>query len=153
MAASKKPTGAYTKDSKKKVAQATFKANVKSGKAKPVEAGMTGAMVAKVAGKVASKVLPKAAKALKPEEKYAVKFVKDIAKKGKTGDVQKTLDAMPSATKRQFSNALQKASGDRSAVYKSTKQAEPLYQKMQIRSNTPLDKKIIKMTNTSSKKK
>jgi co-chaperonin GroES (HSP10) len=66
-----------------------------------------------------------AVKKLAPEEKYAVKFVKDIAKKGKPGDVKKTLDAMPSSTKQQFSQALRKAGGDRSAVYKPTKQAMP----------------------------
>ena len=126
----KRPTGAYPKASKKANAKRVFEAGVKSGKVKSVEAGMTGAMVAKVAGKVASKVAPKAVKKLTDAEKYAVKFVKNI----KPGDVQKTLDKLPGKLKEEISQALRKAGGDRSAVYKKTKQPNPLYTVRQSRS-------------------
>ena len=116
--AAKRPTGAYPKASKKANAIRIFEAGVKSGKIKSVEAGMTGAMLAKVAGKVA----PKAVKKLTDAEKYAVKFVKNI----KTGDVQKTLDRLPGKLKGEISQALRKAGGNRSDVYKSTKKATPV---------------------------
>ena len=47
---------------KKTIAKEKLKADMKSGKMKRTESGMTGAMVAKVAGKVISKVVSKAAK-------------------------------------------------------------------------------------------
>ena len=64
-----------------------------------------------------------AVKKLAPEEKYAVKFIKDIAKKGNPGDIRKTMDSMSQDTKKQFSKALTKAAGDRSEVYKPAKRA------------------------------
>jgi hypothetical protein len=91
-----------------------------------------GAAARAVAKKVASnavkktvtkKVAAKAANKLTKDEKFAVKFAKDIAKKGKPGDVRKTLDAMSPSTKKDFSKALTKAAGDKSAVYKKTPRA------------------------------
>jgi hypothetical protein len=115
---------------KKTIAKEKLKADMKSGKMKRVESGMTGAMVAKAAGKVVSKVAPKAASKLTDAEKYAVKFVKGI----KPGEVQKTLDRLPKKLKAEISQALRKSGGDRSAVYKPTKQANPMYQKAQTKS-------------------
>ena len=107
------------------------------GKAAVIAASLTPAGRGVKAATTVAKVVKtaQAVKKLAPEQKYAVKFVKDIAKKGKTGDVKKTLDAMPSSTKKEFSQALRKAGGDRSAVYKPTKQANPLYQKVQTKPN------------------
>jgi hypothetical protein len=82
-----------------------------------------------VKGVQAATKVAKAAKAAKAmgkltkDEKYAVKFVKDIAKKGKPGDVKLTLDSMPSGLKKDFSKALTKAAGDKSAVYKQNPRA------------------------------
>jgi predicted metal-dependent peptidase len=72
---------------------------------------------------VTKKVATKAANKLTKDEKFAVKFAKDIAKKGKPGDVRKTLDAMSPSAKKDFSKALRKAAGDKSAIYKQTPKA------------------------------
>lgn len=65
-----------------------------------------GASVAAKAIKTAQAV-----KKLAPEEKYAVKMVKNIQKTGKPGDVQKTLDKLPPKTKQDIAKALKKAKG------------------------------------------
>jgi hypothetical protein len=91
----KRPTGAYPKASKKANAKRVFEAGVKSGKIKPAEAGMTGAMVAKVAGKVISKVAPKVkAKTASAAKQAALKAgqTKTLADKAK-------LDKLASAIK------------------------------------------------------
>ena len=90
-----------------------------------------------VKGVQAATKVAKAAKAmgkLTKDEKYAVKFVKDIAKKGKTGDVRLTLDSMPSGLKKDFSKALTKAAGDKSAVYKQNPRASAKAMVVQSRS-------------------
>lgn len=101
----------------------------KAGQAAKIIAGA--AVTAVGPGKVVKGVqaATKAAKAVKAsskltkDEKFAVKFAKDIVKKGKPGDLRKTLDAVSPKTKREFSKALEKAAGDRSAVYKQTPRA------------------------------
>ena len=101
----------------------------KAGQAAKIIAGA--AVTAVGPGKVVKgvKAATKAAKAVKAsskltkDEKFAVKFAKDIVKKGKPGDLRKTLDAVSPKTKREFSDALEKAAGDRSAVYKQTPRA------------------------------
>jgi hypothetical protein len=101
----------------------------KAGKAAKIIAGaaVTAVGPAKVVkGVQAATKVAKAAKAmgkLTKDEKYAVKFVKGIAKKGKPGDLRLTLDSMPSALKKDFSKALTKAAGDKSAVYKQNPRA------------------------------
>jgi hypothetical protein len=145
MAAAKKPTAQQKAQAKARAGGndpiKVTKAGVKRlGKGALIAASLTptGRGV-KVAASVA-----KAAKMLSKEEKFAVKFVKDIAKKGKPGDVQKTLDALPAKTKEQFSKALRKAGGDRSAVYKKTKQANISYQKIKVRSTGSSNGKVVK---------
>jgi hypothetical protein len=46
--------------------------------------------------------------ALTADEKFAIKFVKDLQKKGKPGDVQKVLDSMSSSSRAAISEALRK---------------------------------------------
>ena len=70
---------------KKTIAKEKLKADMKSGKMKRVESGMTGAMVAKAAGKVISKIASKSAakstaKALKAVNKPTDKTAKVAAK-------------------------------------------------------------------------
>ncbi len=133
--------GAKSGSTKAQVAQGLARAGGKSsynvtnkdvkraGKAAKIIAGA--AVTAVGPGKVVKGVqaatkVAKAAKAtgkLTKDEKFAAKFVKDIAKKGKPGDVRLTLDSMPLNAKRDFSEALTKAAGNRSAVYKQTPRA------------------------------
>lgn len=109
----------------------TGKDVTRAGKAAKIIAGAAATAVGPgkvVKGlQVASKAIKtaQAVKKLAPEEKYAVKFVKDIAKKGKPGDLQKTMDSMPQKTKEQFGQALRKSTVNKSEVYKPTKQATP----------------------------
>ncbi len=74
---------------------------------------------------VTKKVATKAANKLTKDEKFAVSFAKDIVKNGKPGDLRKTLDAMSPSAKKDFSKALSKAAGDKSAIYKQTPKAQP----------------------------
>jgi hypothetical protein len=46
--------------------------------------------------------------ALTADEKFAIKFVKDLQKKGKPGDVQKVLDSLSSSSRAAISEALRK---------------------------------------------
>ena len=151
MAAAKKPTAQQKAQAKARAGGnnpiKVTKAGVKRlGKAALIAASITPAGRGVRAATTVAKAVKtaQAVKKLAPEQKYAVKFVKDIAKKGKPGDVRKTLDAMPEKTKAQFSQALRKAGGDRSAVYKKTKQADILYQKIKVKSTGPSNGKVVK---------
>ena len=74
--------------------------------------GGVGKAVVGVAVKAAKAIkTAQAVKKLAPEEKYAVKMVKNIQKTGKPGDVQKTLDKLPPKTKQDIAKALKKAKG------------------------------------------
>lgn len=69
-----------------------------------------------------------AKKPLTPEEKKALKALKSIKKASKPGDVQKTLDSLPSKDKATISRAIRKsAPASRPAkVNKPAKQASPV---------------------------
>jgi polyhydroxyalkanoate synthesis regulator phasin len=82
-----------------------------------------------VAKKLASKAVKKTVKkpALTAEEKFAVKFVKDLQKKGKPGDVRKVLDSMDSSSRAAISKALRKTvtTKQTTKVNTPTKRANP----------------------------
>jgi hypothetical protein len=60
------------------------------------------------------------AKKLTPAEKAMVKEVKSVAKNEKPGTVQKLMDSLTPEEKRDYSDALRKAAGNRSGIYKKT---------------------------------
>lgn len=81
-----------------------------------------------------------AKKPLTPLEKSALKYVKYIYKTGNPGDLQKTIDAMGSATKATVASAIKKsASPSRAAkVNKPAKKAKPVEVKVRSRSTKKL---------------
>lgn len=82
------------------------------------------------AGRVA-KTATTAAKAaariqkLSAAEKAMVKDVKYVAKNAKPGSVQKAMDKMSPAEKRAYSDALRKAAGNKTGIYKKTSPNSP----------------------------
>jgi len=112
----KRPTGAYPKASKKANAKRVFEAGVKSGKIKPAEAGMTGAMVAKVAGKVISKIAPKANTVAKRE-----KIMAAVEKKGEAIKIARTIAKKPGSSVKVI-----KPQGKASRTFRNEKEAERL---------------------------
>ena len=99
-----------------------------------------------VAKKLASKAVKKTVKkpALTAEEKFAVKFVKDLQKKGKPGDVQKVLDSLSSNSRAAISEALRKnvTTKQTTKVNTPTKRATPDAIKLRSRSTGKLSKEI-----------
>lgn len=87
-----------------------------------VPIGNIGKAVVGVAAKTISAIkLAQKAKTLTPEEKFALKYVKQVAKNGKPGDVQKTLDKLPSQAKLDISNAIKKVRPANSASSRAPK--------------------------------
>ena len=99
-----------------------------------------------VAKKIASKAVKKTAKkpALTAEEKFAVKFVKDLQKKGKPGDVQKALDGMDSSSRAAISKALRKTVTTKQTTKVNTpgNKAKPDAIKVRSRSTGKLSKEF-----------
>jgi hypothetical protein len=64
---------------------------------------------------------------LTPDEKYALKYLKELQKKGKPGDVQKRLDRLDPGSKATIASAIKKSQpASRAAkVNKPAKQATP----------------------------
>jgi hypothetical protein len=91
----------------------------------------------KLAGKAAKKTLT-------PEEKFAIKFVKDLQKNGKPGDVRKVLDSMDSSSKAKISQALRKTvtTKQTTKVNTPTKRAVPDAIKVKSKSTGKLSKEI-----------
>jgi hypothetical protein len=85
---------------------------------------------------------------LTPDEKYALKYLKELQKKGKPGDVQKRLDRLDSGSKDTIASAIKKTKpASRAAkVNKPAKQATPTEIKVRGRSSGKL--KTIKIDST-----
>jgi len=77
---------------------------------------------------------------LTPDEKYALKFLKDLKKNGKPGDVQKRLDRFSPQDRAIFASAIKKTQpASRPAkVNKPAKQAKPVEIKVRGRSTKKL---------------
>ena len=104
-----------------------------------------GAAARLAAKKLASKAVKKTVKkTLTPEEKFAVKFVKDLQKNGKPGDVRKVLDSLDSSSKAKISQALRKTvtTKQTTKVNTPTKRAAADAIKVKSKSTGKLSKEI-----------
>lgn len=147
MAAAKKPTAQQKAQAKARAGGnnpiKVTKAGVKRlGKAALIAASVTpagrGVKAATTAAKVAGKMI-KTEKAMKSakltkNEKDFVRLVKKVQRTEKTGNTTRMLAGDTPAGRKQASDILREASGNRSAVYKPTKKANPLYTVRQSRS-------------------
>jgi len=145
MAAAKQPASSFNKGNNKSKA----KSKVDLGKivkdaavntAMVIGPGklLKGAKVAATAAKTVGKII-KTEKAMKStkltkNEKDFVRLVKKVQRTEKTGNTTRMLSGDTPAGRKQASDILRKAGGNRSAVYKPTKKADPLYTVRQSRS-------------------
>ena len=99
-----------------------------------------------VAKKIASKAVKKTVKkpALTADEKFALKFVKDLQKNSKPGGVQKRLDAMDRGSKDIIASAIKKSKTTKQVTKVNTpgKQAKPDAIKVRSRSTGKLSKEF-----------
>ena len=101
--------------------------------------------IAAAARLAAKKLASKAAKkTLTPEEKFAIKFVKDLQKNGKPGYVRKVLDGLDSSSKAKISQALRKTvtTKQTTKVNTPTKRAAADAIKVKSKSTGKLSKEI-----------
>ena len=140
MAAAKKPTAQQKAQAKARAGgndpiKVTNAGAKRLGKAALIAASVIpagrGVKAAVTAAKVAGKIIKteeamKSAKLAKNEKDF-VRLVKKVERKEKTGNTTRMLSGDTLEGRQQASDILRKAAGDRSKVYKKTKQPDPLY--------------------------